>query len=106
MTTALAIVCTLKPSPDRSSSELMATQILAALREHDVDGDLVRAVDHDIRPGVEADMGDGDEWPGIREKVMAADILVLATPTWMGHASSVAHRVLERLDAELSNGTL
>lgn len=84
----------------------MATQILAALRGHDVEGDLIRVVDHDVRPGVEADMGDGDEWPGIREQVLAADILVLATPTWMGHASSVAHRVLERLDAELSTGNL
>jgi multimeric flavodoxin WrbA len=27
---------------------------------------------------------------------------VFATPTWLGHMSSVAQRVLERLDAELS----
>ena len=47
-------------------------------------------------------MGDGDEWPIIRERVLAADILVFATPTWMGHMSSVAQRVLERLDAEIS----
>ncbi len=48
-------------------------------------------------------MGDGDEWPQIREKVLAADILLLSTPVWLGHPSSVAQRVLERLDAELSN---
>jgi multimeric flavodoxin WrbA len=59
-------------------------------------------VDHDILPGVEKDMGDGDQWPAIREKVLAADILVFSTPTWMGHMSSVAQRVLERLDAEIS----
>ncbi len=106
MTTALALVCTLKPSPDRSSSELIATQILDALEQHDVPGEFVRIVDHDVKPGVEADMGDGDAWPWIREKVMAADILILSTPTWMGHPSSVAHRVLERLDAEISEGTL
>lgn len=47
-------------------------------------------------------MGDGDQWPTIREAIYAADILVLATPTWVGHMSSVAQRVLERLDAELS----
>ena len=64
---------------------------------------MVRAVDLDLRPGVEADMGDGDEWPGLREKVLAADILVLGTPTWMGQHSSVCQRVLERLDAELSD---
>lgn len=100
--TALALICSLKPSPAPSSSELMATQILAELATHGVTGSTVRVVDHDVRPGVETDMGDGDAWPAIREQILAADILVLSTPTWMGHASSVAHRVLERLDAELS----
>lgn len=100
--TALAITCTLKPSPAESSSDLLATQILDALADHGVTGDLVRAVDLAVKPGVETDMGDGDEWPAIREKVLAADILVLVTPTWMGQHSSVAQRVLERLDAELA----
>src|SRR3546814_757338 len=59
-------------------------------------------LDYDVRPGVEKDMGEGDQWPALREKVLAADILVFGTPTWMGHHSSVAARVLERLDAELS----
>lgn len=102
MTTALAISCTLKPSPASSSTDLLATQLLDRLAGHGVIGELVRAVDHDIRPGVEADMGEGDEWPAIRRKVLAADILVFATPTWLGNMSSVAQRVLERLDAELS----
>lgn len=99
--TALAINCTLKPSPDESSSNLLATQILASLAEHGVTGEIVRAVDHDIRPGVTKDEGDGDEWPALREKVLAADILVFVTPTWLGQHSSVAQRVLERLDNEL-----
>ncbi|WP_311259676.1 NAD(P)H-dependent oxidoreductase [Microbacterium sp. WCS2018Hpa-9] len=100
--TALAISCTLKPSPAESSTDLLGSQILSALSEHGVTGELVRAVDHVISPGVEADMGGGDEWPALRDKVHAADILVLLTPTWMGQQSSVAQRVLERLDAELS----
>jgi len=99
---ALALNCTLKPSPADSSSELMASQILAELATHGVAGSTVRVVDHNVKPGVETDMGDGDEWPALREQILAADILVFVTPTWMGHASSVAHRVLERLDAELS----
>ena len=65
-------------------------------------GDVVRVVDHDVKPGVEVDMGEGDAWPAIREQMMAADILIVATPTWVGHMSSVAQRVLERLDGELS----
>ncbi|WP_341954869.1 NAD(P)H-dependent oxidoreductase [Microbacterium sp. LWH13-1.2] len=100
--TALAISCTLKPSPADSSTDLLGSQILTALGEHGVSGEIVRAVDHVISPGVEADMGGDDQWPTLREKVHAADILVLLTPTWMGQHSSVAQRVLERLDAELS----
>lgn len=99
---ALALNCTLSPSPARSSTEQLAQEVLDALAEHGVEGSMVRVVDHDVRPGVELDMGDGDAWPAIREQVMAADILVLGTPTWMGQHSSVAQRVFERLDAELS----
>ena len=97
-----ALVCSLKPSPAPSSSDLMARQVLAELAKHGVTGDVVRVVDHDVRPGVEIDMGDGDAWPAIREQLMAADILIVSTPTWVGHMSSVAQRVLERLDGELS----
>jgi multimeric flavodoxin WrbA len=100
--TALALNCTLKPSPAESSTDLLLAQVMAALGDHDVAGETVRIVDHDVKPGVETDMGDGDEWPAIREKVLAADILVIGTPIWLGHMSSVAQRVLERLDAELS----
>jgi multimeric flavodoxin WrbA len=99
---AVALVCTLKPSPAASSSELIGRQLLDALAEHGVSGESIRVVDLDVRPGVEKDMGDGDAWPAVRERILAADILVLATPTWMGHPSSVAARVLERLDAELA----
>jgi len=99
---ALALVCSLKPSPAPSSSELMARQVLEQLAKHGVTGDVVRVVDHDVKPGVEVDMGEGDAWPGIRARLMDADVLVVATPTWVGHMSSVAQRVLERLDGELS----
>jgi multimeric flavodoxin WrbA len=99
---ALALVCSLKPSPAPSSSEKLARQVLDELAKHGVAGDAVRVVDHDVRPGVEVDMGEGDQWPAIRERMMAADVLVFATPTWVGHMSSVAQRVLERLDGELS----
>jgi multimeric flavodoxin WrbA len=101
--TALALVCSLKPSPAASSSELIAEHLFAQLREHNVTCQALRCVDFAIAPGVETDMGDGDEWPTIRRQVLDADILVLSTPVWLGHPSSVTQRVLERLDAELSN---
>lgn len=100
--TALVLVCTLTPSPADSSSELLGRQVLQALGEHGVTGDVVRVVDHDVKRGVEADMGDGDEWPALRQRVLDADILVVAAPIWMGHPSSVTQQVLERLDADIA----
>ncbi|WP_063053005.1 flavodoxin family protein [Nocardia arthritidis] len=100
--TALALVCTLKKSPAESSSDLIARQVLDELAGHGVRGTALRVVDYEVLPGVTADEGPGDQWPSIREQVAAADILVMSTPTWVGHMSSVAQRVLERLDAELS----
>lgn len=100
--TALALVCTLSPSPAESSSELIARQLLSELEQHGVTGTAIRVVDHDVKPGVELDMGDGDAWPSIRARLVGADILIVSTPTWLGQQSSVCQRVLERLDAELS----
>ncbi|MBF0723200.1 flavodoxin family protein [Sanguibacter inulinus] len=99
---AVVLVGSLKSSSEPSSSEVLGRQVLDALAEHGVVGSVVRLADHDIRPGVEVDMGDGDQWPLVRQQVLAADILVVATPIWMGQPSSVTKRALERLDAELS----
>ena len=99
---ALALICTLTPSPEPSSSELMARHILDELEGHGVTTESLRIVDHDVKRGVQVDMGNGDGWPAIHEKILAADILVLSTPIWVGHPSSVAQQVMERLDADLS----
>ncbi len=99
---ATALICSLKPSPAASSSELLAGQVLDELKSHGVEGSIIRVADRNIKPGVEIDMGDGDEWPDIRLRIMESDILLLATPIWVGHPSSIAQRVIERLDAELS----
>ncbi|MFK4547658.1 flavodoxin family protein [Streptomyces tendae] len=99
---ALVINCTLKPSPQPSNTEALAATVIAALKGHGAEVDVVRAVDLNLKPGVETDMGDGDDWPGVHEKLLAAQILVIASPTWLGRPSSVAQRVLERMDAMLS----
>lgn len=99
---ALALTCSLKPSPAESSSDILAQQVLDELAAYDVQSELIRVIDHDIKPGVKTDMGGGDEWPALREKMLEADILLIASPTWVGHMSSVAQRIVERLDAELS----
>lgn len=98
---AFGLNCTLKSSPAASSTQKMLDLILQAIAAHDVATSFQRVVDHDIKPGVTADEGDGDAWPALRRQIMDADIFVLATPIWMGQPGSVAKRVLERLDAVL-----
>jgi multimeric flavodoxin WrbA len=99
---ALVINCTLKPSPGTSNTEALAKVVADKLRAEDVAVTEVRAVDKDLKPGVETDMGEGDEWPPIHDALLAADILVIATPTWLARPASVTQRVLERMDAMIA----
>ncbi|MEH6678740.1 flavodoxin family protein [Phenylobacterium sp.] len=99
---ALILNCTLKASPTSSSTEAFAGVLADQLRREGCLVEMVRLVDLDIRPGVTSDEGEGDDWPAVHEKIMASDIVVMATPTWMGQASSVCQRALERMDGMLS----
>ena len=97
---AFALNCSLKSSAEVSSTDKIIGEVLSALESHGVSSSgTVRVADRNIRPGVTSDEGDGDEWPEVRQKILDADIFVLGTPIWMGHPSSHAQRVLERLDA-------
>lgn len=100
---AFALICTLTPSPEESSSDLLADHILGKLREQGVSTSSARVVDHNVAPGVQKDMGNGDQWPELRQKILEADIFLLSAPIWVGHMSSLAQRVFERLDADLSS---
>ncbi|GAA4062740.1 flavodoxin family protein [Streptomyces shaanxiensis] len=101
--TALFINCTLKPSPQLSHTQGLIDKSAAVMMERGVTTSEIRAVDHDIAPGVYPDMTEHgfavDEWPALYEQVMAADILVLAGPIWLGDNSSVTKKVIERLYA-------
>ena len=98
---AMYINCTLKRSPEISNTEGLAERSIAIMRRLGVEVTLVRAVDHQIATGVYPDMTEHgwerDEWPAIFEQVMAADILVLLSPIWLGEKSSVCTQVIERL---------
>lgn len=100
---AVFLSCTLKPSPEPSHTESLMATSRALMASAGVRTELIRAVDHDIAPGVQPDMtahgAAGDDWPVLAEKVLAADILVLGSPIWLGEKSSVATRVVERLYA-------
>jgi len=101
---AIAINCTLKKSSDEpSSTDHMIGLIAAKLANHRVAlRETIRIADHNVLPGVKSDEGAGDDWPDIRRRILAADILIFGTPIWMGQPSSIAKRVLERMDAFLS----
>ncbi|MGZ4691202.1 MAG: flavodoxin family protein [Acidimicrobiia bacterium] len=100
--TAVALNCSLKRSSESSSTDKLIDEVLFALKEHGVSGaGTVRLADCTVHPGVTSDEGAGDDWPAIRRRILDADILVLETPIWLGHPSSYAQRVLERLDAFL-----
>lgn len=100
--TALAVNCTLKRGSEPSSTQKLLDEVLVALGDHGVESaGTVRVADEVIAAGVTSDEGDGDGWPAIRARVLAAQILVVGTPIWLGHPSSHAQRVLERLDAFL-----
>ncbi len=99
--TALFVNCTLKPSPQTSNTQGLVDLSAALMTGLGVEVDQIRAVDHDIATGIYPDMTEHgaatDEWPALYERVMAADVLVLAGPIWLGDNSSVTKRVVERL---------
>jgi multimeric flavodoxin WrbA len=99
---ALVLNCTLKPSPAPSNTEGLVNDLLSAFRDQDVDVELVRVADREIKPGVTSDEGEEDEWPAVREAILDSEILLIATPTWLGQPSSIAKRVLERLDGMIA----
>ena len=98
---AFFINCTLKRSPEVSNTQGLMDISIEIMRRNGVAVECIRAIDHEIATGVWPDMTehgwDADEWPAIFERVMAADILVLGMPIWLGEKSSVATQVIERL---------
>ena len=99
---ALFLSCTLKASPEPSNTETLCQVLVRQFEAEGVTSEILRLVDYNVKPGVKSDEGEGDDWPFIRAKILETDILVMATPTWLGQQSSVCKRALERMDAMLS----
>jgi len=102
--TAIALNCSLKRSGgDSSSTDRMIGLLVSELKKRGVGfRGTIRIADHEVKPGVTSDEGEGDEWPELRRRILEADILVFGTPIWLGQMSSLAKRVVERMDAFLS----
>jgi multimeric flavodoxin WrbA len=100
---AVLLNCTLKKSPAASNTQALMDHSIEILESLDVRCESIRVVDHNIPFGVSSDEGEGDEWPPILEKILAADILIIGTPIWFGVRGSVAQLVIERLDGTYNN---
>ena len=98
---ALFLNCTLKRSPEMSHTDGLIAISRAIMEKNGVTVESLRPIDFNIAYGVYPDMTEQgwetDEWPEIYEKVMAADILVLTSPIWLGEKSSVCTKIVERL---------
>jgi multimeric flavodoxin WrbA len=94
---ALFLNASLKDSSEASNTDALSEEVQEIFIKEGIDSEIIRLADYKIAYGMEGDMGNGDEWPRIFEKVLAADILIIATPLWLGEKSSVATLAIERL---------
>ena len=96
---ALVLNCTLKASPLESNTEALANIVIKEMGRLGVKTTLIRVADRNVMTGIKsASQGDGDGWPAILEELLTSEILILASPTWVGTLSSIAMRVLERIN--------
>jgi multimeric flavodoxin WrbA len=99
---ALFINCSIKKDKTKSHTQLLIDKAVHIMTTEGVAVEQIYALDHRIAFGMikdGAEEGLKDDWPGIQRKIMAADILVIGTPIWLGVKSSVATQVIERMYA-------
>ncbi len=98
---AVFINTSLKRSSETSHTQTLMDVAIAIMEAQGVKTTTLRAADLDIPPGVQPDMTEHgwetDGWPAVQKQVMAANILVIGTPIWLGDKSSICTRVIERL---------
>jgi multimeric flavodoxin WrbA len=94
---AIILLGTLKQ--DKQSNTAVLTEFcISYLEKQGIECEVIRLVDCNISPGTYTDMGTGDDWPAIFDKIVAANILIFATPIWWNSHSSEIQRIIERLD--------
>jgi multimeric flavodoxin WrbA len=98
---AVYVNCTLKKSPQQSHTQGLMDVSIGIMKKEGVSVDVIRLVDHPVASGVQPDMREHgweeDAWPELSQRILAADILVVGTPIWLGEKSSVAQLFIERL---------
>ncbi|GEO11088.1 flavodoxin family protein [Segetibacter aerophilus] len=94
---AIILLATLKKE-GLSNTQVLSEFLGEHLRKQKVEVEIIKLVQHNILPGTYDNMGAGDEWPAILAKIIAADIIIFATPIWWSNMSSEMQKVIERLD--------
>ena len=104
---AVLLNCSLSHDASRSHTRRLLARVGGIMRDEGVSVDLIHMLDHRVGFGMVKDttaLGDDvDEWPALHARIMAADILVIGTPIWLGVKSSVATLAIERLYAYSSD---
>lgn len=94
---AIILLATLKKE-GLSNTEVLCDFFSEYLEKSQIEFEKIKLVQHNILPGTYTDMGEGDEWPEIFEKIKSAEIIIFATPIWWNTQSSEMQKVIERLD--------
>jgi len=97
--TAVMLVATLKAKPTESNTEVLCEVLADELAVYGITADIIRLADYRLEPGIETQVKSNDHWPKLLKRVLAADIIIFATPIWWGNMSSILQRVIERMDA-------
>ncbi len=95
---AVFLLGTLKKKQVLSHTQVLCEVVAEQFKtQENVDSEIVRLRDYDIQAGTKTEIDD-DDFPKILDKMLAADIIVFATPVWWGIQSSLIQRIIERLD--------
>lgn len=104
---AIFVNCTLKRSPEKSHTRGLMDLAAGVMRREGVSVEFIRFVDHQVAAGIYPDMTEHgweqDEWPELFSKIIAADILVIGSPIWLGQISSETKKLIERLYSNSSD---
>jgi len=94
---AIILLGTLKKE-GLSNTQVLSEFLAGIFREKNVECSILKLVEYNILPGTYSNMGPEDDWPGLLQELLLADIIIFATPIWWNNQSSEIQKVIERLD--------
>jgi multimeric flavodoxin WrbA len=96
---AIMLLGTLKATPALSNTDTLCEVFAEQFKNEHISSEVSRLADYLIEPGIETRATKKDDWSKLLKRVLAADIIIFATPIWWGIQSSLLQRVIERMEA-------